>query len=160
MEETWSNSVFIRQPENQNTTMSHEPDWLRRLTGTCSVSIHSGIPDAPIIPAIPILNRLQAEIERRYYNGLAFQVFYSFTRSLTTTDAGGFSSGATGNAITRTMASGRFRKTLTSLASLTSVTIRGSDSFTTTAPTSLLIGSAGTASTTYLLAGASILAAT
>ena len=37
---------------------------------------------------------LQAEIERRYYNGLAFQVFYSFARSLTTTDAGGFSSGA------------------------------------------------------------------
>ena len=36
----------------------------------------------------------QAEMERRYYNGLAFQVFYSFTRSLTTTDAGGFTSGA------------------------------------------------------------------
>ncbi|MGH9675395.1 MAG: TonB-dependent receptor domain-containing protein, partial [Bryobacteraceae bacterium] len=36
---------------------------------------------------------LQAEIEKRYTNGLAFQWFYVFTRSLTTTDAGGFTSG-------------------------------------------------------------------
>jgi len=36
----------------------------------------------------------QVEIERRYYKGLAFQAFYAFTRSLTTTDAGGFTSGA------------------------------------------------------------------
>ena len=36
---------------------------------------------------------LQAEFERRYSNGLAFQWFYVFTRSLTTTDAGGFTSG-------------------------------------------------------------------
>lgn len=36
---------------------------------------------------------LQAEIERRYSNGLAFQWFYVFTRSLTTTDAGGFTAG-------------------------------------------------------------------
>ncbi len=36
---------------------------------------------------------LQAEVERRYRNGLAFQWFYVFTRSLTTTDAGGFTSG-------------------------------------------------------------------
>ena len=36
---------------------------------------------------------LQAEIERRYSNGLAFQWFYVFTRSLSTSDAGGFSSG-------------------------------------------------------------------
>ncbi|MBI3681747.1 MAG: TonB-dependent receptor [Acidobacteria bacterium] len=36
---------------------------------------------------------LQAEVERRYSNGLAFQWFYVFTRSLTTTDAGGFTSG-------------------------------------------------------------------
>jgi Carboxypeptidase regulatory-like domain/TonB dependent receptor-like, beta-barrel len=38
-------------------------------------------------------NSLQAEIERRYSNGLAFQWFYTFTRALTTSDAGGFSSG-------------------------------------------------------------------
>ncbi len=36
---------------------------------------------------------LQAEVERRFSNGLAFQWFYVFTRSLTTTDAGGFTSG-------------------------------------------------------------------
>ncbi len=36
---------------------------------------------------------LQAEVERRYANGLAFQWFYVFTHSMTTTDEGGFSSG-------------------------------------------------------------------
>jgi len=36
---------------------------------------------------------LQAEVERRYSNGLAFQWFYVFTRSLTTSDSGGFTSG-------------------------------------------------------------------
>lgn len=36
---------------------------------------------------------LQAEVERRYSNGLAFQWFYVFTRSMTTSDAGGFTSG-------------------------------------------------------------------
>jgi hypothetical protein len=35
----------------------------------------------------------QAEVERRYSNGLAFQWFYTYTHSLTTTDAGGFTSG-------------------------------------------------------------------
>lgn len=38
-------------------------------------------------------NTLQAEVERRYYKGLAFQWFYAFTHSLTTSDAGGFTSG-------------------------------------------------------------------
>ncbi len=36
---------------------------------------------------------LQAEVERRYSNGLAFQVFYVFSRSRTTSDEGGFSAG-------------------------------------------------------------------
>jgi hypothetical protein len=36
---------------------------------------------------------LQAEIERRYSNGLAFQWFYTFTRAMTTNDTGGFTSG-------------------------------------------------------------------
>ncbi len=35
----------------------------------------------------------QAELERRYSNGLGFQWFYTFTHALTTTDAGGFTSG-------------------------------------------------------------------
>ena len=38
-------------------------------------------------------NSLQAEIERRYSSGMAFQLFYTFTRSLTTSDAGGYTSG-------------------------------------------------------------------
>lgn len=38
-------------------------------------------------------NSLQAEIERRYTNGMAFQLFYTFTRSMNTTDAGGFTAG-------------------------------------------------------------------
>ncbi len=37
----------------------------------------------------------QIELERRFANGLAFQWFYVFTSSLTTTDAGGFDSGNT-----------------------------------------------------------------
>lgn len=38
-------------------------------------------------------NSFQVQIERRYSAGLAFQAFYTFTRSLTTTDAGGATSG-------------------------------------------------------------------
>ncbi len=36
----------------------------------------------------------QIEIERRFSNGIGFQWFYTFARSLTTTDAGGFTSGS------------------------------------------------------------------
>lgn len=38
-------------------------------------------------------NSAQIEIERKYSNGLAFQWFYTYTRALTTTDAGGFTFG-------------------------------------------------------------------
>jgi hypothetical protein len=38
----------------------------------------------------------QIELERRFSKGLAFQWFYVFTSSLTTTDAGGFTSGNVG----------------------------------------------------------------
>ncbi len=38
-------------------------------------------------------NSFQAEVERRFTKGAAFQWFYVFTRSLTTSDAGGFQSG-------------------------------------------------------------------
>jgi outer membrane receptor protein involved in Fe transport len=38
-------------------------------------------------------NSWQAEIERRYSNGTSFQAFYTFTRALTSSDAGGFSAG-------------------------------------------------------------------
>lgn len=45
-------------------------------------------------------NSFQAEVERRYANGLALQWFYVFTRALTTSDASGFTSG--GGAINST----------------------------------------------------------
>ena len=38
-------------------------------------------------------NSFQAQVERRYSSGLAFQAFYTYTHSLTTSDAGGASSG-------------------------------------------------------------------
>lgn len=41
-------------------------------------------------------NSIQTEFERRFSGGLAFQWFHVFTRSLTTTDAGGFTSGGAG----------------------------------------------------------------
>lgn len=37
----------------------------------------------------------QVELERRFNNGLGFQWFYTYTRSLTTSDVGGFTSGNT-----------------------------------------------------------------
>jgi len=36
---------------------------------------------------------VQAEIERRFSDGIGFQAFYTYTRSKTTTDVGGFTSG-------------------------------------------------------------------
>ena len=41
-------------------------------------------------------NSFQAEIQRRFSNGLAFQWFYTFNRTLTTSDEGGFGSGSGG----------------------------------------------------------------
>jgi hypothetical protein len=38
----------------------------------------------------------QVQFERKLSSGLGFQIFYTYTRSLTTTDAGGFSDGAQG----------------------------------------------------------------
>jgi hypothetical protein len=53
-------------------------DWRFRAAN------HSGFSNA---------HSLQAEVERRYSNGLGFQWFYTFTRALTTNDTGGFTSG-------------------------------------------------------------------
>jgi hypothetical protein len=58
--------------------MRANPDWAPRGTN------HTGFSNS---------HSLQAEIERRYSNGLAFQWFYAFTRTLTTNDTGGFTSG-------------------------------------------------------------------
>ena len=54
------------------------PDWSFRAAD------HSGFSNS---------HSLQAEIEKRYSKGVAFQWFYTFNRALTTSDAGGFTSG-------------------------------------------------------------------
>ncbi|MCX6622170.1 MAG: hypothetical protein NTY38_14100 [Acidobacteria bacterium] len=41
-------------------------------------------------------NTFQTEVERRYSGGIAFQWFYAYTHSLTTSDTGGFSFGSSG----------------------------------------------------------------
>ncbi|MEZ5396558.1 MAG: hypothetical protein R2724_27705 [Bryobacterales bacterium] len=58
--------------------MRPNPDW------NFSALNHTGYSNS---------NSLQAEIERRYSNGIAFQWFYTFSRTMTTSDAGGFTSG-------------------------------------------------------------------
>lgn len=62
-----------------------DPNW--RLTGANGVLRHNGYSNS---------NSLQATIERRFSSGLSFQLFYVFTRALTTNDSGGFSFGGSG----------------------------------------------------------------
>ena len=64
-------------PGNRDLTRVN-PEWNPRGTN------HTGFSNSHL---------LQAEVERRYSNGLAFQWFYSFSRVLTTNDTGGFTSG-------------------------------------------------------------------
>jgi hypothetical protein len=67
-----TSGVLADQARRQN------PNWNPRPTN------HTGFSNS---------QSLQAEVERRYSNGLAFQWFYTFSRSLTTNDTGGFTSG-------------------------------------------------------------------
>ena len=61
------------------------PNW---TSGCCNAPVrHNGYSNA---------NSLQAEVERRYSNGLAFQWFYTFSRVMTTSDTGGYSFGSNG----------------------------------------------------------------
>jgi hypothetical protein len=63
---------------NRDQLLRPNPDWnLYALNRTGFSNTHSG----------------QVEVERRFSKGIAFQAFYTFTRSLTTSDAGGFTSG-------------------------------------------------------------------
>ena len=89
---TW-NSGSISTPWNPSTTTRRGPDWpgppladLRRQNRNWNFSAanHTGYSNT---------HSLQAEVERRYSSGLAYQVFYTFTRALNTTDVGGFTSG-------------------------------------------------------------------
>jgi hypothetical protein len=61
------------------------PNW---DSGCCNAPIkHNGYSNT---------NTLQAELERRYSKGLAFQWFYAYTHAMTTSDTGGFSYGGSG----------------------------------------------------------------
>ncbi len=72
------------RPSNPDLRRAN-PDWgLSPLNHTGYSNAHS----------------IETEVERRYSNGLAFQWFYTFSRSLTTNDTGGFTSG--GNSINAT----------------------------------------------------------
>ena len=61
------------------------PNW---DSGCCNAPVkHNGYSNT---------NTIQAEVERRYSKGLAFQWFYAYTHSMTTSDTGGFSFGSSG----------------------------------------------------------------
>ena len=58
------------------------PNW--SFEGSTAPLNHSGFSNS---------HSLQAEVERRYWDGLAFQWFYTWTHAMTTNDTGGFSYG-------------------------------------------------------------------
>ena len=61
------------------------PNW---TSGCCNAPVkHNGYSNT---------NTIQAELERRYSKGLAFQWFYAYTHAMTTSDTGGFSYGGSG----------------------------------------------------------------
>jgi len=69
-------------PTNQDLRRAN-PNW---TSGCCSAPIrHNGFSNT---------QSAQIELERRYFNGLAFQWFYTFSHAMTTNDAGGFTYGA------------------------------------------------------------------
>jgi len=68
-----------QNPPGNRDLMRINKDW-----GFANATNRTGFSDT---------HSLQAELERRFSNGLQFQFFYVFTRSLTTSDAGGFTSG-------------------------------------------------------------------
>jgi Carboxypeptidase regulatory-like domain len=71
----------VPPPATNNASLRVNPNWSipNAVNRTGYSNTHSG----------------QVELERRFAKGLAFQWFYVFTSSLTTTDAGGFGHGNT-----------------------------------------------------------------
>ncbi len=65
-------------PPSNRDQLRENPNW--NITSTN----HTGYSNT---------HSFQAELERRFTNGLSFQSFYVFSRSLTTSDTGGFASG-------------------------------------------------------------------
>lgn len=77
-EYTYVSRTKQAQPSNRDLLRAN-PDW--NFNGAMNRSGYSNTHSG------------QVELERRFSQGLAFQWFYTFTSSLTTTDANGFSSG-------------------------------------------------------------------
>lgn len=61
---------------------------LNWTSGCCNAPVyHNGYSNS---------HSLQAEVNRRYSNGMAFQAFYTFTHAMTTNDTGGYNFGSSG----------------------------------------------------------------
>lgn len=71
----------VARPSNPDLRRIN-PNWT--FQGSTAPLNHTGFSNA---------HSLQAEIERRYSNGLGFQWFYTWTHAMTTNDTGGFSFG-------------------------------------------------------------------
>jgi hypothetical protein len=63
----------------------YNPNW--NTSGAYGILAHNGYSNS---------HSLQVVLDKRYSNGLSFQAYYAFTRSMATTDPGGFSSGGAG----------------------------------------------------------------
>lgn len=62
-----------------------DPNWT--MTGADGIARHNGYSNS---------NGFQVVLEKRFSSGLSFQVFYAYTHTLTTNDAGGFTYGGNG----------------------------------------------------------------
>lgn len=89
----WNDPVGLYNYQAQTGLQASTNTDLRRAnpnwsSGCCNSPVrHNGYSNS---------HSLQTELERRYSNGLAFQWFYTFSRSLTTSDTGGFNFGSSG----------------------------------------------------------------
>jgi hypothetical protein len=83
-ETVWNYQARTGQVAPTNADLRRaNPNW---TSGCCNAPIrHNGYSNS---------HSLQAEVERRYSNGLAFQWFYTFSRVLTTSDTGGYNFGS------------------------------------------------------------------
>ena len=79
VESEWNYQARTGRPRPARSELRRaNPNW------NFNAASHSGYSNS---------HSLQTEVERRFSAGLAFQAFYTFSRALTTTDAGGFTSG-------------------------------------------------------------------
>ncbi|HET8549660.1 MAG TPA: TonB-dependent receptor [Bryobacteraceae bacterium] len=83
-ESVWNYQARTGQIAPTNADLRRaNPNW---TSGCCNAPVrHNGYSNA---------HSVQAEVERRYASGLAFQWFYTFSRVMTTTDTGGYSFGS------------------------------------------------------------------